>query len=426
MVSIYLCIKKKQKYNPMNHFLTAIQINKLFHLHDIKIDIDKKEKKHLLITGKNGCGKTSLLKEMEEFLQRIKSDKYLSFINIEQTLINQRKYLENIKQNSAPENQIYTAEEQLKNYQNQYDQTLGKLNLSFTNLTELAKHFHNKEFLFAVYEANRKTQMHIPTNPEKPNLQASRHIKESKRQEFVKFLIDLKIQEALARNENQVDYADEIRTWFNSFEELLSDLFESDQLKLKFNFRSYAFTILQDDKEFNFNQLSDGYSAVIDIIADLILKMQDPKKLIRAYQMPGIVLIDEIETHLHLELQKAILPLLTRVFPNIQFIVTTHSPFVLNSIDNAVAYDLQKQERLDDLHEYSYEALAEGYFDVSTESSFLDHKLNRFESLLKKTDKDSAEQLEQERLDKELQEALSDVLTPDSVKIRFQEIKLNS
>lgn len=426
MVSIYLCIKKKQKHNPMNHFLTGIKVNRLLHLSNLDIDIDSKEKKHLLITGKNGCGKTSLLIEITNFLQRIKDDPNLYFLNIEQQLERQKQYVSSLKKGSSTEDQIYSAEQTLKQYQNDYDQTFGKLNLSFTSLSKIAKHFHNKEFLFAVYEANRKTEMYIPINPEKPYLDESHNIKESKRQEFVKFLIDLKIQEALARNENQLDYADEIKTWFNSFEELLSDLFESDQLKLKFNFRSYAFTILQDDKEFNFNQLSDGYSAVIDIIADLILKMQDPRKLIRAYQMPGIVLIDEIETHLHLELQKAILPLLTRVFPNIQFIVTTHSPFVLNSIDNAVAYDLQKQERLDDLHEYSYEALAEGYFDVSTESSFLDHKLNRFESLLKKTDKDSAEQLEQERLDKELQEALSDALTPDSVKIRFQEIKLNS
>lgn len=75
----------------------------------------------------------------------------------------------------------------------------------------------------------------------------------------------------------------------------------------------------------------------------------------------GIVLIDEIETHLHLGMQKIILPLLTTMFPNIQFIVTTHSPFILNSLRDAIAYDLENREQISDLTDYSYEALAEGY-----------------------------------------------------------------
>ena len=60
---------------------------------------------------------------------------------------------------------------------------------------------------------------------------------------------------------------------------------------------------------------------------------------------PGgqLLLIDEIETHLHLELQKKILSFLTTLFPNIQFIVSTHSPFILNSLENAVIYDLEKK-----------------------------------------------------------------------------------
>ena len=115
-------------------------------------------------------------------------------------------------------------------------------------------------------------------------------------------------------------------------------------------------------------------------------KMQDGNSLTRNYQKQGIVLIDEIETHLHLELQKFILPFLTKIFPNIQFIVTTHSPFVLSSMDNAVAYDLEHRIMIDDLTEYSYEALAEGYFGVPTESSYMEMRLQTFRALLEKDD----------------------------------------
>ena len=61
------------------------------------------------------------------------------------------------------------------------------------------------------------------------------------------------------------------------------------------------------------------------------------------FDMEGVVLVDEIETHLHLELQKKILPILTTLFPNIQFIITTHAPFILSSLDNTVIYDLQSR-----------------------------------------------------------------------------------
>lgn len=50
----------------------------------------------------------------------------------------------------------------------------------------------------------------------------------------------------------------------------------------------------------------------------------------------GIVLIDEIELHLHPKWQGKIVPVLMDTFPNIQFIITTHSPKVLSEIKNDV------------------------------------------------------------------------------------------
>lgn len=73
-------------------------------------------------------------------------------------------------------------------------------------------------------------------------------------------------------------------------------------------------------------------------------------------------MIDELEAHLHIDLQKKIFPFLTRFFPRIQFIVSTHSPFIINSISNTVIYDLEKQLVLEDLSSYSYDGIVEGYF----------------------------------------------------------------
>ena len=83
------------------------------------------------------------------------------------------------------------------------------------------------------------------------------------------------------------------------------------------------------------------------------------------FSIPGIVLIDEIETHLHLELQKNILHLLTVIFPNIQFIVSTHSPFILNSLENVAIYDLETKVLVENgLSDIPYSGIVEGYFNT--------------------------------------------------------------
>lgn len=202
------------------------------------------------------------------------------------------------------------------------------------------------------------------------------------------------------------------QTWFKDFEDLLKELFEDETLTLGFEQdRTYTFKITKGGQTFGFNEMSDGFKAVLNIIADLIIRMQDGNNVSSAYQKDGIVLIDEIETHLHLELQKMVLPFLTRLFPNIQFIVTTHSPFVLNSIPNAVAYDLEHQEILNDLTEYSYESLAEGYFGVKTPSSYTEMQLNRLKGLLEKADWSEADKLEVKRLTTDF-EKIPEVISP--------------
>lgn len=50
-----------------------------------------------------------------------------------------------------------------------------------------------------------------------------------------------------------------------------------------------------------------------------------------------------------------------KIFPRIQFIITTHSPYILNSISNAKVYDLERCIELEDLSVYSADGLAEGF-----------------------------------------------------------------
>ncbi|PVZ42333.1 AAA family ATPase [Pseudomonas sp. CC120222-01a] len=82
--------------------------------------------------------------------------------------------------------------------------------------------------------------------------------------------------------------------------------------------------------------LSDGIRNMIGMVADIAFratKLNGQLGNLAAKETPGIVLIDEVDMHLHPEWQQAVIPSLTEAFPKIQFIVTTHSPQVLSTVD---------------------------------------------------------------------------------------------
>ncbi|MFT4925668.1 MAG: putative ATP-binding protein involved in virulence [Phenylobacterium sp.] len=89
-----------------------------------------------------------------------------------------------------------------------------------------------------------------------------------------------------------------------------------------------------DDNEINVFQASHGQQILISLIADITrrLVLLNPQ-LDNPTHGQGIVLIDEIELHLHPKWQQGIIQSLQRTFANIQFIITTHSPQVLSTVD---------------------------------------------------------------------------------------------
>lgn len=363
----------------MNHFITNIHVNKLFHLNNIDIPIADSNYPHLIITGKNGSGKTILLNAIADFLNIIKGEKSMSFLSYKKDL----SYWQGII-NSQNDQQRMRAKRNVVYYEGLIDKLWGMVDVNIDNISNIIEKYNEDNFLIVFYQASRMVSMLEPKNPTKPQYKKQGGVKETATAQYLNFLSDLKIQEALARNEKQIKDAERIELWFDGFESLLRRLYQDTSLKLEFNYKDYSFKICTEGKKFKFTELSDGFSAVLDIVADLILKMQGEDTLSGDYQKEGIVLIDEIETHLHLELQKNIMPFLTQIFPNVQFIVTTHSPFVLSSMPNAVAYDLEHQHVLEDLSNYSYESLAEGYFGVTAESSDLRLRLNTIKELLEK------------------------------------------
>jgi len=83
------------------------------------------------------------------------------------------------------------------------------------------------------------------------------------------------------------------------------------------------------------DQLSDGYRNQLAMIMDFARRLAVANPCVEnPLEAPGILLIDEIELHLHPKWQQTIIPNLRKAFPNTQIIVTTHSPQVLTTVDN--------------------------------------------------------------------------------------------
>ena len=87
-----------------------------------------------------------------------------------------------------------------------------------------------------------------------------------------------------------------------------------------------------DGREYSFRKLPAGYKRLFNIVLDLAYRSYILSEG-RSTDIPGIIIIDEIDLHLHPELEKVALPQFRKTFPSLQFIVSTHSPLVLVGID---------------------------------------------------------------------------------------------
>lgn len=402
-------------------FITKIHVVQSRNIHDLEIKLSETERKHLIITGKNGSGKTSLLNDLNIFLQEIEKGKYTEFLSIIERIENKEEVEKKI------ESQLYNLEkeEEMKNlnvspnytkldptdpefirqqkHASQFNKRISEIHkriselrdsinekkqfrsfggtrLFFSNADDLTSKYTHGDYLLAFFDAHRQAVLDKPTGISKVHLKSKYKINEQPGVAFIQYLVNLKAERSFARDDNEFDVVIRIDKWFDRFENTLREIFSSPNLHLKFDRNNYNFEIIEEGKlPYNLNTLSDGYSSILSIITELILRMENKRQ--QSYDLEGVVLIDEIETHLHVELQKKILPFLSNFFPKIQFIVTTHSPFVLSSISNAVICDLETGLVANDLSGYSYDALIESYFYSDKYSEELKRKISRYEYL---------------------------------------------
>jgi predicted ATP-binding protein involved in virulence len=314
------------------NYLKAIHINNCYASEDFEIDFSPQvgeSFQHLILTGKNGSGKTTILNRLDNALRN--------------------------NEINNPQVKIISTQK--------HEKLLG-------------------EALYHYLTVERNTAILKVKGPKKmENIDLETPLS----QFLVQFLVNKKTEQAYAYQDGDEQVVKQIEQWFNQFEHQLKFLFDNADLCLKFNRREFNFYIqLPKQTCFDFNQLSHGYAQVISIIAEILIAKES--KWLYSNNPPGIILIDEIENHLHLELQEKILPFLTTTFPQIQFIVATHSPAVIASINNATIYDLSKHRTVNEnLTGIPYHVLMKSHFGIESEySRVATDKLKKAKALIQK------------------------------------------
>ncbi len=145
------------------------------------------------------------------------------------------------------------------------------------------------------------------------------------------------------------------------------------------------------------DQLSGGYKAVLSVVADIAkrLAIANPDAE-NPLEEEAVILIDELDLHLHPRWQKTIVEDLKRTFPNCQFIITTHSPFIIQSLQAGELFDIGMMQYAAECGSYngwSIDVIQEQKMGVAQKTSAFNTQIEAFSQAMDHGDFERAKML---------------------------------
>ena len=273
----------------MNKPIEAIEIKDFFSIENLTLS-NLSDKKEIYIVGENGDGKTLLLQAIAIGLKGVR------------------------------EGYVFDIVKNLDNY---------SINLKLQNNISFDEQKHNFENIFA-YGSNR-------SNSCKMEIDKSGYLTLFNQSLDLYNPIDWLIELYNAKKDGYNNVIE-----LDGAKQILKNLLNRD-ITIDVTYNSVEFK--EKGSIVSFEQLSAGYKSVIIIICDLLKRLsQNQKDVDNISDFKGVVLIDEVELHLHPKWKYDFINQLRKIFPNIQFIVTTHSPTViLGASKDAVFYKIFKE-----------------------------------------------------------------------------------
>ncbi len=179
------------------------------------------------------------------------------------------------------------------------------------------------------------------------------------------------------------------------------------------------------DGELPFNALSQGTQSMIQWLAHLILGYALYYDFAEDFaEKPGVLIIDEIDAHLHPSWQRRILPTLTKHFPNLQIFCATHSPLLIAGLKAGQIQLLRRKEgggisvttNENDIVGWSADEIFSCFLDIPNPTDLkTDQDLQRLEELQLKRERTPEEEKEREELRSEVPKALMNAPPPKQI-----------
>lgn len=166
-----------------------------------------------------------------------------------------------------------------------------------------------------------------------------------------------------------------------------------------------------EDGDLPFSQLSDGFQSVVAWVGDLLFRLTDTFGILDdPLAAAGLLLLDEIELHLHPRWQRRLAPYLRQLLPNFQIVATTHSPLTAQQVDEGELFAIERGPRGPTIVPFAgeprklfiHQLLADPIFGIPMSSKFVEDARDRLRELLDKRKRTAAEQQELVALQAEL------------------------
>ncbi len=365
------------KENKLNICIKQIRIKKYQGIKNIQISNIPIDTQWIFLTGENGYGKTSILQAITIALFGNKD-----------------------------KGQILDIKEEIK-YLLEY-KNLNRIRINSNNNKEDEKFFEPLEN-FVTYGTSRLNKNVRPLNDSKTfNL-------------FNTYGELLDIEDKLEKwkgNNKQNKY-------FKSAKKILLELLKPHVTDIEIIIEGSKTTVkykeTKDSELKEFKELATGFKSIIAMIGDMMIRLSENQPDIASFnELNGIVIIDELDLHLHPKFQKEIVLKLTKTFPKIQFIVSTHSPIpLLGAPKNSIIINVNRNEK---------DGITAEILDIDittlTPNSILTSPIFGFENLIStskpndkflNTEDDYNKITEKQKMRKEL----SEYLTPEKAERMF-------
>ena len=386
--------------------IKALSLTNFKGFKQVSFDFDGK---NILISGINGCGKSSVLEAITLILSKLAS-------------------------NYTPNKALLFSEEAIKNKTSQSSIKVELYYKDQVNSISLSKKRANKSrgtspSVFIIkYAEHLLTDLIEIVNQEDGNIPIIVNYPTQRN------VIDVPVRIKKRHKFEQVSSYDEafhsgvsFRTffeWYRNEEDLENERKLNDNLNFEdkklFAVRTAIYSFLpgfsnlrmmrsrqkmvieKNGETLSVNQLSDGEKCLLALIGDLArrLALANPKDD-NPLNGLGIVIIDEIDLHLHPSMQRRVMENLSKTFPNIQFIITTHSPQVIGSADDFINFflskDLNDDEKIREIKATLFgkdsNLILEEYMETSSRDPEIQKVLDQLFTFLSKKDLESSRRL---------------------------------